>query len=152
MPDYAADKLLAFTKAPFTCENEGWGEFEMTIDMYTTEKSKQTIPHDLNFQQNHYETEHTVSFKNPSQALQQILRETGPLPNDEDRKRKSGIAPKKSQKYDYEKLADGLARLEEDDLLRVIQMINDNRTDSMYIKSDTEGTHSLTRRSLVEQC
>ena len=111
----------------------------MTIDMYTTEKSKQTIPHDLNFQSTHYETEHTVSFKNPSQALQQILRETGPMPNDEDRaKRKSGAGPKKGQKHDFEKLADGLGRLAEDDLLRVIQMISDQRTDSMYIKSEPD--------------
>jgi transcription initiation factor IIF auxiliary subunit len=112
----------------------------MTIDMYTTEKSKQTVAHDLNFQSNHYVVEHTVSFKNPSQSLQQILRETGPLPTDEDRvKRKGAAVPKKaSQKYDYEKLADGLARLEESDLLHVIQMITDQRTDSMYIKTDVD--------------
>ncbi|KAL2760886.1 hypothetical protein ACRALDRAFT_2039429 [Sodiomyces alcalophilus JCM 7366] len=132
--------VQTYTKPPFTCENEGWGEFEMSIDCYTTEKSKQSIPHDLNFQSNHYENEHTVTFKNPSQALQQILRETGPLPSDEDRvKRKGASGPKKpNQKYDYEKIADGLGKLKEDDLLHVIQLINDNRTEDMYIKTDVE--------------
>ncbi|KAH6708712.1 yeats family-domain-containing protein [Verticillium dahliae] len=145
-----------FPKPPFTCENEGWGEFEMVIDCYTTEKSKQSIPHDLNFQSNHYVSEHTVSFKNPSQALQQILRETGPLPNDEDRAKRKGAAgaagPKKaSQKYDYEKIADGLGRLEEDDLLRVIQIINDNRTEGMFIKSDVDaGEFSIDLYSMPE--
>lgn len=146
--------VQTFTKAPFTCENEGWGEFEMTIDMYTTEKSKQTVAHDLNFQSNHYVVEHTVSFKNPSQSLQQILRETGSLPTDEDRvKRKGAAVPKKaSQKYDYEKLADGLARLEEADLLHVIQMITDQRTDSMYIKTDVDsGEFSIDLYSMPDK-
>lgn len=112
----------------------------MVIDCYTTEKSKQSIPHDLNFQSNHYESERTVSFKNPSQALQNVLRETGPLPTDEDRARRKGAAgPKKAgQKYDYEKIADALTRLEEDDLLRVIQLINESRNEGMYIKSDLD--------------
>uniref|UniRef100_L2FVR8 Transcription initiation factor subunit n=1 Tax=Colletotrichum fructicola (strain Nara gc5) TaxID=1213859 RepID=L2FVR8_COLFN len=129
-----------FNKAPFKCENEGWGEFDMTIDCYITEKSKQSIQHDLNFAKNRYEAVHTVSFKNPSQALQQILRETGPLPSDDDRLKKKGGAGKKgSQKYDYEKIAQALEKLEEDDLLRVIQIINDNKTADTYIKSDVDG-------------
>ncbi|KAF4420332.1 Transcription initiation factor TFIID subunit 14 [Colletotrichum fructicola] len=128
-----------FNKAPFKCENEGWGEFDMTIDCYITEKSKQSIQHDLNFAKNRYEAVHTVSFKNPSQALQQILRETGPLPSDDDRLKKKGGAGKKgSQKYDYEKIAQALEKLEEDDLLRVIQIINDNKTADTYIKSDVD--------------
>ncbi|KAL0931384.1 transcription initiation factor subunit [Colletotrichum truncatum] len=129
-----------FHKPPFKCENEGWGEFDMTIDCYITEKSKQTISHDLNFAKNRYEADHTVSFKNPSQALQQILRETGPLPSDDDRLKKKGGAGKKgSQKYDYEKIAQALEKLDEDDLLRVIQIINDNKTADTYIKSDVDG-------------
>ncbi|GKT95901.1 YEATS Taf14 family protein [Colletotrichum tofieldiae] len=129
-----------FTKPPFRCENEGWGEFDMTIDCYITEKSKQTLTHDLNFAKNRYDAEHTVSFKNPSQALQQILRETGPLPSDDDRLKKKGGAGKKgAQKYDYEKIAQALEKLDEDDLLRVIQIINDNKTADTYIKSDVDG-------------
>ena len=30
----------AFTKPPFVCSNEGWGEFEIGVDCYTTEKTK----------------------------------------------------------------------------------------------------------------
>jgi transcription initiation factor TFIID/TFIIF subunit len=133
----------AFHKPPFTCANEGWGEFEISIDCYTTEKTKvQTaIIQDLNFHKPRYEVMHTVVFKNPSQALQERLRETGPLPTDDDhRAKKKGVASKKSaQKYDYEKIAEALEKLEEEDLLRVIQLINENKTPETYIRSDADG-------------
>lgn len=137
--------LPGFQKAPFTCKNEGWGEFEISIDCYTTEKTKLApIIHDLNFQQERYEQTHTVVFKNPSQNLQERLRETGPLPTDEDhRPKKKGLATKKSsQKYDYEKIAESLEKLEEEDLLRVIQIINENKGPDTYIRSDVEGEFS----------
>lgn len=87
---------------------------------------------------------HTVTFKNPSQALQERLRETGPLPNDEDRPKKKGLATKKgAQKYDYEKIAEALEKLEEEDLLRVIQLINENKAPDTYIRSDVEGEHGF---------
>ncbi|KAF4994125.1 hypothetical protein FGRMN_6040 [Fusarium graminum] len=133
--------LLGFTKAPFTCKNEGWGEFEISIDCYTTEKTKLApIVHDLNFQRERYEEVHTVTFKNPSQSLQERLRETGPLPTDDDhRPKKKGLATKKSsQKFDYEKIAESLEKLEEEDLLRVIQIINENKGPDTYIRSDVE--------------
>jgi transcription initiation factor TFIID/TFIIF subunit len=130
----------SFTKAPFTCSNEGWGEFEIGIDLYTTEKTKLApIIHDLNFAETRYEHTHKVVFKNPSQALQERLRETGPLPNDEERPKKKGLASKKSsQKFDYEKIAEALQKLEEEDLLRVIQIINENKNSDTYIRSDVE--------------
>ncbi|KAF9776304.1 hypothetical protein IL306_005531 [Fusarium sp. DS 682] len=140
-------RYLGFQKAPFTCKNEGWGEFEISIDCYTTEKTKLApIIHDLNFQQERYEQTHTVIFKNPSQNLQERLRETGPLPTDDDhRPKKKGIATKKSsQKYDYEKIAESLEKLEEEDLLRVIQIINENKGPDTYIRSDVEGMFSVT--------
>ncbi|KAM0477049.1 hypothetical protein ACHAPX_006008 [Trichoderma viride] len=129
-----------FTKPPFICSNEGWGEFEIGIDLYTTEKTKLApIIHDLNFQQEKYEVTHTVVFKNPSQALQERLRETGPLPSDEERPKKKGLVSKKgAQKYDYEKIAEALEKLEEEDLLRVIQLINENKGPETYIRSDVE--------------
>jgi transcription initiation factor TFIID/TFIIF subunit len=128
-------------KPPFVCSNEGWGEFEIGIDLYTTEKTKLApIVQDLNFQKEEYASIHTVVFKNPSQALQERLRETGPLPNDEDRPKKKGLASKKAaQKYDYEKVADALQKLEEEDLLKVIQMINEGKAPDTYIRSDVEG-------------
>lgn len=133
---------IAFVKPPFICKNEGWGEFEISIDCYTTEKTKLApIIHDLNFQKNKYDNIHSVIFKNPSQALQERLRETGPLPTDEEhRPKKKGVASKKStQKFDYEKIAEALEKLEEEDLLRVIQLINENKGPDTYIRSDVEG-------------
>ena len=148
--------LPAFIKPPFVCSNEGWGEFEISIDCYTTEKTKcQPIIQDLNFQENRYEVTHPITFKNPSQALQERLRETGPLPTDEDRsaKKKGGLGggggggvalgKKSSQKFDYEKIAEALEKLEEEDLLRVIQMINENKSPDTYIRSDVEGESSF---------
>lgn len=64
------------------------------------------------------------------------------MPTDEDRpKKKSGLgANKKStQKHDYEKIAEALEKLEEEDLLRVIQLINENKGPDTYIRSDVEG-------------
>lgn len=140
-----SSRCVAFTKAPFTCANEGWGEFEISIDLYTTEKTKLApIIQDLNFAKPRYDVTHNVTFKNPSQALQERLRETGPLPTDDDhRPKKKGVASKKSaQKYDYEKIAEALEKLEEEDLLRVIQLINENKSADTYIRSDVEGKSS----------
>jgi len=115
----------------------------MSIDMYTTEKGgKSTIMHDLNFAAAQYENIHTIQFKNPSQALQQILRETGPLPSDEERKLKKiggDGASKKKKTFDVEKMADGLVKLSEDDLLHVIQMIHDNKDDNTYTQNNIDG-------------
>lgn len=135
----------AFTNPPFTCENEGWGEFEMQIELYYTDKSgKITIPHDLNFQQNRYEDEHVVTFKNPSQNLQQILRETGPLPSDEDRRNRKaeGTVKKQKKPFDVEKMAQALVKLEEDDLLQVIQMIHDHKSEETYIQNNLDGMNT----------
>ncbi|KAI9897722.1 hypothetical protein N3K66_007578 [Trichothecium roseum] len=132
-----------FTKPPFHVSEKGWGEFEIIVECFTTEKTKLApIIHDLNFLKERYENEHVVHFKNPSQALQEKLRETGPLPNDEDaKKKKSGLSSGsagKRQKFDYEKIAEALEKLEEEDLLRVIQLINENKGPDTYIRSDVD--------------
>lgn len=114
----------------------------MQIELYYTDKSgKITIPHDLNFQQNRYEDEHVVTFKNPSQNLQQILRETGPLPSDEDRRNRKvdGSVKKQKKPFDVEKMAQALVKLEEDDLLQVIQMIHDHKSEDTYIQNNLDG-------------
>lgn len=115
----------------------------MQIELFYTDKSgKITIPHDLNFQKNHYEDEHLVTFKNPSQNLQNLLRETGPLPSDEDRRNRkvdSGSNKKQKKPYDVEKMADALVKLDEDDLLQVIQMIHDHKSDETYIQNNLDG-------------
>jgi len=114
----------------------------MTIDLYTTEKGgKNTLVHDLNFAKGRYEAKHVVTFKNPSAALINILRDSGPVPGDENgTKRKGEKVPRKKtiNSVDMEKLADGLVKLGEDDLLQVVQMIHDNKSDETYTKNDIE--------------
>jgi transcription initiation factor IIF auxiliary subunit len=124
----------------------------MMIDLYTTEKGgKQTIVHDLNFQAPQYENVHTVTFRNPSQALQAILRETGPLPTDEERKLKKGEAKNKRKNWDMDKIADALVKLGEDDLLHVIQMVHDHKDEHTYILNNVDqGEFSVDLYSLPE--
>lgn len=114
----------------------------MSIDMYTTEKTKCTVYHDLNFQKPKYESIQSISIKNPSQALLQILRETGPVASEEDARaakvRKTNDGKKKKTAYDIEKMADAMTKLNEDDLLIVIQMIHDHKTEETYTKNDME--------------
>jgi len=51
----------AFKRAPFKISEEGWGEFDMKIAFYTSDKSgDQIMPHDLNFQSEHYESKHFI--------------------------------------------------------------------------------------------
>ena len=115
----------------------------MSIDMYTTEKGgKMTVFHDLNFQRSTYDNIQTVTFKNPSQALISILRETGPV-SDEDAKatikqRKVVDGKKKKASYDFEKMADALQKLGEEELLQVIQMIHDHKTEDTFTKNDMD--------------
>lgn len=115
----------------------------MTIDCYTTEKGgKNTLIHDLNFAKPVYEAKHVVTFKSPSAALINILRETGSVPGDENGARKKTESDKKRKRapgsIDMEKLADGLVKLNEDDLLHVVQMIHDNKTEDTYTKNDID--------------
>lgn len=139
----------AFNTPPFRCENEGWGEFDMSIDFFTAEKSgKHSIIHDLNFSKPQYEAKHTITFKNPSAALINILRETGPVPGDENgaRKKAADADKKRSKKggaVDMEKLADGLVKLGEDELLHVVQMIHDNKSEDTYTKNDVDRMYSV---------
>lgn len=113
----------------------------MSIDVYTTEKGgKNTIQHDLNFAKPRYESKHQVVFKNPSTALINMLRETGPV-GDENGARKKDEKKRKRPavgNVDMEKLADGLLKLDEEQLLHVVQLIHDNKSDDTYTKNDIE--------------
>ncbi|KAK2629268.1 hypothetical protein QTJ16_000088 [Diplocarpon rosae] len=135
-----ANPVQTFHEPPFRCENEGWGEFDMTIDLFTSEKGgKNTIPHDLNFAKEKYESKHNVTFKNANSSLINLLRETGPVPGDENgRKKEKKTSSKKAGTVDMEKLAEGLVKLNEDDLLHVVQMIHDNKSEDTYTKNDIE--------------
>lgn len=51
----------AFKRPPFRIQEQGWGEFDMQIHLTAVDKGgEHVIPHDLNFQSEHYETKHTV--------------------------------------------------------------------------------------------
>jgi len=137
------NQIQTFHTAPFRCEEDGWGEFEMTIDCFTSEKGgKQTLHHDLNFLKEEYPHDIEVRFKSANQNLINILRETGPVPGDENGARKKGDGEKKRKKVagtvDMEKLAEGLVKLGEDDLLHVVQLIHDNKSEDTYTKNDIE--------------
>jgi transcription initiation factor IIF auxiliary subunit len=138
-----ANPTQTFTKPPFHCKNEGWGEFDMTIDLHAVEKGgKHTIPHDLNFAQSKYESKHTITFKNPNANLLEILRRSGPVPEEGGKKKAAAEEAKKRKKsgvVDMERLAEGLVKLQEDDLLQVVQMIHDNKSDETYTKNNAEG-------------
>jgi len=140
---------IVFTEPPFKCENEGWGAFEMSLDLYTTAKGKITVVHDLNFLEERYDKIYPIEFKNPSQAILSRLSEMGALPNDASgrlkKKGPGGIGGDSAQslksKQDYEKLATLLGTLNESEVVQVIQMINDHWTEdsAMYIKNDLDG-------------
>jgi transcription initiation factor IIF auxiliary subunit len=116
----------------------------MTIDLFAVEKGgKHTIAHDLNFAQPRYEAKHVINFKNPNPNLLDVLRKSGPVPDDANGARKKGAdtdarKKKKAGQVDMDKLADGLVKLQEDDLLQVVQMIHDNKSDETYTKNDIE--------------
>ena len=51
----------AFKQPPFRIDEEGWGEFDMQISLFTSGKGgEHTIAHDLNFQSEQYENKHTI--------------------------------------------------------------------------------------------
>ncbi|KAG5513701.1 hypothetical protein PMAC_000739 [Pneumocystis sp. 'macacae'] len=112
----------SFKKPPFKIEEHGWGEFEMDI-----------------------------TIVNPRPALQRLLAESGPVPDytgdsedkKKDKRKFDGVDKNKkkgkfSKPVDMDRLADGLQKLEEDDLLQVVQMVNENKTPEMYVKNDIE--------------
>lgn len=102
---------------------------------------KHTLNHDLNFAKAKYENKHTISFKNPSAALLEVLKKSGSVPGeDSNGARKKGGDDKKRKRpqVDMDKLAEGLVKLSEDELLQVVQIIHDNKTDDTYTKNDVE--------------
>jgi transcription initiation factor IIF auxiliary subunit len=84
------------------------------------------------------------TFRNPKQELLNVLRESGPAGD------ANGTAAPKTQKrkpasrnVDMEKLAEALPQLQEDDLLQIVQMVHDNKTEETYTKNDLESKPSL---------
>ncbi|MCJ1247742.1 hypothetical protein MMC30_004957 [Trapelia coarctata] len=134
--------IQTMTAPPFTCKEEGWGEFDMPITLHAEKGQEQTITHDLNFQKERYETKHNLVFKNPKPALMERLRDSGPVPGDENGKKRGDESAKKKKRpdkgVDMDKLAENLQRLQEDDLLQVVQMVHDHKTAESYTKNDID--------------
>jgi transcription initiation factor IIF auxiliary subunit len=104
----------------------------------------------LNFQQERYESTHNITFRNPKGALLDALRDSGdvgdpaPKPNGVTSTPAPGQAKEKkvrknqNRNVDMEKLAEALPQLGEEDLLQVVQMVHDNKTDDTYTKNDVD--------------
>ncbi|KAJ5107067.1 Transcription initiation factor TFIID subunit 14 [Penicillium angulare] len=144
-PSFGDRSTQTFKNPPFRISEEGWGEFDMTIEL-VADKSHM-VAHDLHFREERYESKHVIAFKNPKPAFMNALRESGPVPGDENGlKNKRGGAGEESAKkkkrteknVDMDKLADGLQKLGEDDLLQVVQMVHDNKSSDSYTKNDVE--------------
>ncbi|PLB33152.1 Ran GTPase-binding protein YRB1 [Aspergillus candidus] len=145
-PSFGERATQVVKTPPFRIQEEGWGEFDMQIALTAADKDH-FVTHDLNFAQNRYESKHLITFKNPKPALMALLRESGPVPGDENGVKSKRAAPgdegskkkKRTEKnVDMDKLADGLQRLGEDDLLQVVQMVHDNKAPDSYTKNDVE--------------
>lgn len=117
-----------------------------------------TLEHDLNFQAERYEAKHQVvsdmsdlidicamlttrtqTFRNPKPELLALLQESGSA--DANGIRGKDATKKKNRRdknVDMEKLAEGLQKLNEDDLLHVVTMVHDNKTSETYTKNDVE--------------
>ncbi|KAL4947419.1 putative Ran-specific GTPase-activating protein 1 [Aspergillus filifer] len=146
-PSFGNRATQTFKNPPFRIQEEGWGEFDMTIGFTAPDSKEQTIAHDLNFAQSRYESKHVLTYKNvKSAALLAALRESGPVAEENGVKSKRSAAGEEGSKkkkrtdkgVDMDKLADGLQRLGEDDLLQVVQMVHDNKAPDSYTKNDVE--------------
>lgn len=113
------------------------------------------MTHDLNFQNNRYEVKQVINFKNPKAPLLAALRNSGPVPGDaadgglnganSGKKRQSGVGEEGKKKkrpdakgVDMDKLAEGLQKLGEDDLLQVVQMVHDHKTEDSWMRNDAD--------------
>lgn len=157
-----ANPVRAVKQPPFKVSEQGWGEFDIPISLHLLglpgKLGERKISHDLNFVKERYINDHEITIpvspsKNP--ALNKALAELGPVPfenNDNKRKLepqgsvagnvakklKLGAAAPVKGSVDLEKLANGLTKLKEDDLIVIVQMVTDNRTNEMNIKNDID--------------
>lgn len=85
------------------------------------------------------------TFRNPKPELLALLQDSGSA--DANGVRSKDTSNKKrgrrDKAVDMEKLADGLQKLSEDDLLHVVTMVHDNKTSETYTKNDVESKETL---------
>lgn len=146
-----ANPVRTVKKPPFKIEEEGWGEFDMQIVVHFVGGGERKLNHDLNFRETRYVSDHEIMCPTNKPVLARLLAETGPVPGLEEgagdkrkatsvdgRPKKARVAGSVKGLVDLEKLAYGLTKLLEDNLLLVVQMVTDNRTSEMSVKNDVE--------------
>jgi len=122
----------------------------MTIVLTAMHKGgDHTLEHDLNFQSEQYDAVHPITFRNPKPDLITLLSQSGSTGDANGVRGKGDAAKKKGgrgrdKNVDMEKLADGLQKLGEDDLLHVVTMVHDNKTNDTYTKNDVESKFRMT--------
>jgi len=153
--------IRTIKQSPFRVEEQGWGEFDIPISVHilglTGKAGERKFSHDLNFLSEKYVNDHQITIPvsaSKNQPLNKLLLESGSLPFDEagipaKRKLENSQSDSKLKKsknissatkgsIDLEKLANGLSKLNEDDLIVIVQMVTDNRTNEMNIKNDVD--------------
>ncbi|CUS20444.1 LAQU0S01e06722g1_1 [Lachancea quebecensis] len=159
-----ANPTRTFTEPPFKIEEQGWGGFELLISGHLLEKGgERKLTHDLHFMKEVYEVDHVIQVPTSKPLLKAELQKTGPveeavasaagtptasgvgekrkaISNGEpkSKKAKTGTGSAVKGSVDLEKLAFGLTKLNEDDLVGVVQMVTDNRTPDMNITNNIE--------------
>lgn len=155
-----ANPNRTFTEPPFYIEEQGWGGFELLISCHLLEKAgERKITHDLHFMKDTYEADHVIQVPISKPLLYAEVEKSGPIDeasavttaiNDNKRKTAAINGESKTKKVktaasstvkgnvDLEKLAFGLTKLNEDDLVGVVQMVTDNRTPEMNITNNVE--------------
>lgn len=149
-----ANPNRTFTETPFKIVEQGWGGFPLDISVFFLEKAgERKITHDLNFLQESYEIDHVIQVPTNKPTLAAELAKSGLLDdtsgsskrkaataNGEPKVKKAKAASASTVKgnVDIEKLAFGLTKLNEDDLVGVVQMVTDNRTPEMNVTNNVE--------------
>ncbi|EDK39755.2 hypothetical protein PGUG_03853 [Meyerozyma guilliermondii ATCC 6260] len=153
-----ANPIRTLKSPPFLVKEQGWGEFDIPITVHLVgvagKQGERKFSHDLNFLQEKYIVDHSISVPTTkSPTLNKLLLESGPVPNadniESSKRRNDGDMGSKVKKaktgtgavkgsVDLEKLANGLTKLGEDDLIVIVQMVTDNRTNDMNIKNDVD--------------
>lgn len=149
-----ANPNRTFSETPFKIVEQGWGGFPLDISVFFLEKAgERKITHDLNFLQESYEIDHVIQAPTNKPALSAELAKSGSLDdaggsskrkaataNGEPKIKKAKAASASTVKgnVDIEKLAFGLTKLNEDDLVGVVQMVTDNRTPEMNVTNNVE--------------
>ncbi|CAL9734906.1 transcription initiation factor TFIID subunit 14 [Monosporozyma servazzii] len=149
---------------PFMIQEQGWGGFPLDISVFFLEKAgERKIPHDLNFLQEEYQVDHVIQVPTNKPILLAELEKSGSIEDTSNvgvgaagataTKRKTSLGsstepkPKKAKtgtastikgNIDLEKLALGMTKLNEDDLVGVVQMISDNSTPKMNVTNNVE--------------